>query len=459
LDGELWWYAHVNGDRIAATLRRPAIVALIWSAALWKFIRTFTSLRPLAYRLDFVCYYDSAVALHQGLDPYTTNLTAIGNRLGLETSNLIHAAATPAFLLCFEPLTLFLPATAFWIWISLNLVALAIAIYLLLVRRPGLETSTAWLLGALILAFYPVGWNFYWAQSQVMVLALMVLAMRAMENEHDGAAGVIVALAGLLRAFPFLLLGYFALRRNWTALKFAIIGTIAGALTTVAILGFARCFSFFLNGDAWAHDNRLPLVISVSPSVSPFVISLAPFVSRMFRALFGSASGLAADWLRRAAIVGADAIILGVTIRATLVGVGRRDDSYRVYSLWVVTSVLLSPIAWHHYLVLLVIPFVQMVVAAGHQRSRRRALWMAVGSYLLASVSVPISYRLWTRPTAFQLAFPFLSAPLLETGFFTLLMGYIAAYWFAVDLRSDDRAVELRDLAAHPSSKLSVTGA
>ena len=48
---------------------------------------------------------------------------------------------------------------------------------------------------------------------------------------------------------------------------------------------------------------------------------------------------------------------------------------------------------------------------------------MAAASYLLACVSVPITFQLLAHPTAFQRAFPSLSAPLLETGFFTLLMG------------------------------------
>ena len=100
----------------------------------------------------------------------------------------------------------------------------------MLLRRPGIDSNTAWLLGALILAFYPVGWNFFWAQTQVLVLMFLVLAMRAMEDEREGAAGLFVAIAGMLRAFPFLLLGYFALRRKWKALEFAIGGAIAGAL-------------------------------------------------------------------------------------------------------------------------------------------------------------------------------------------------------------------------------------
>jgi hypothetical protein len=193
--------------------------------------------------------------------------------------------------------------------------------------------------------------------------------------------------------------------------------------------------------------------------IFPFVISVAPFVSRMFWALFGESSRSIADVLRHSSIIAVDLIILAMTIRATLVGVGRRDDNSRIYSLWIVTSLLVSPIAWHHYLALLVIPFAQIAVAVAQNRASRRALWMAVASYLLASVTVPITYRLLAHPTAFQLAFPTLSAPLLETGFFTLLMGYIAAYWFAVDFRSDDRVSVQSDLASIESTRLRASGA
>lgn len=420
----------VNGDRIAAALRKPGVLGLLWIAAIWKFVRAFASLPPVEHRLDFVCYYDSALALRSGLDPYTGDLTAIGNRFGFETGPLIHGVDPPFFLLLFEPLTRFTPATAFYIWTAINIAILAIAIYALLVRRPGLDASTGWLLGALILAFYPVGWNFFWAQTQVMIMAVLVLAMRAMEDEREGTAGLMFALAGLLRAYPFVMFGYLVLRRKWRALKFAIVGAAAGALIPVAFYGFARCLNW-VHGAAWVsnHDRM----------IFPFVISIAPFVSRMYWAAFGAT---APDLLRHAAIFAADAIVFGLTIRATLVGVGNRDDDFRIYSLWIVTMMLLSPIAWHHYLVLLVIPFVQMTISASQGRGSRRALWMAVASYLLASVSVPITYRLLWQPGAFRLAFPSLTAPLMETGFFTLLMGYIATYWFAVDSRTEGSAIE-----------------
>jgi hypothetical protein len=254
--------------------------------------------------------------------------------------------------------------------------------------------------------------------------------MRAMEDERDGTAGLIVALAGLLRAYPFVMFGYFLLRRKWRALEFAIGGAIVGALIPMVFFGFARCVSW-VYGAAWVSNHER--------MIFPFVISIAPFVSRMYWAVFGST---APDVLRHAAIFASDALVFGLTIRATLTGLNRRDDNFRIFSLWVVTTMLLSPIAWHHYLVLLIIPFVQMTIAAVQGRTRSRALWMAAASYLLASVSVPLTYQLLAHPGAVQRAFPSLSAPLLETGFFSLLMGYIATYWFAVDSR-DDQAVRL----------------
>jgi hypothetical protein len=224
--------------------------------------------------------------------------------------------------------------------------------------------------------------------------------------------------------------GYFLFRGKWRALKFAIAGAIVGALIPVAFFGFARCINW-VYGAAWVsnHDRM----------IFPFVISIAPFVSRMYWAAFGPN---APDLLRHAAIFATDAIVFGLTVRATLMGVGYRDDNFRIYSLWIVTTMLVSPIAWHHYLVLLVIPFVQMAIAALKNRVSRRALWMAVGIYLIAG---PITFHLLAYPSPFQRAFPSLSAPLLETGFFTLLTGYLATYWFALDSRIEDYPAEAQE--------------
>jgi hypothetical protein len=424
----------VNGERIAAAMRQPAILAVIWICALLVLIGTLTKMPGQWHRRDFSNYYESAWALRHGIDPYSTNLTPIGEQLGLETNWLVHASETPPFLLCFEPFTWPRPRIAYWIWTALNFSALAIAMCLLLAHRRDLNGRTALLLAGLMLMSAPVNLNFYWGQSQLIILALMVAAMRAMERERDGAAGLLIATGALLRAYPLLLVGYFVVRRKWRAVIFAIAGIAAGGFTTVTILGLSQTLSF-LHGALWLTDYRV--VNRVDD------LSLGPFVSRMFWAITGTAPPSPVDWVRLAAIATADVVVLGLTIRATLADADRRDPDWRIYSLWIATAIMLTPVGWHHYLVLLAIPFVQMVASAAQGRSGSRAIWMAALAYLLSAISLRAFSRFMVPPpTAFQLTLPWLARALEETSFIALLTGYIAAYWFATDRTLRVPAVE-----------------
>jgi len=406
-------------------MRQPPILTLVWICALLMLTGTLTRMPGQWHRRDFSNYYESAWALRNGIDPYSSYLAPVGARLGLETGGLLHASETPPFLLCFEPLTLVPPRAAFWTWSAINFAALAIAMYLLLAYRPGLSTRTAWLLAGLILMSAPVTVNLYWGQSQLIVLALMAAAMRSMEHKRDGAAGLLIAAAALLRAYPLLLVGYLLITRRWRALAFATAGIAAGVLVTVAALGLTQVLSF-VHGAIWLTDY------SVVNRVDN--LSLGPFVSRTFWTLTGTAAGSSTDWIRRAAIAVADVLLFAVTIRATLLDSNRGDPDWRIYSLWIATAIMLSPVAWHHYLLLLIIPFVQLVASASRGRSSSRAIWMAAFAYALSAVSLRISNRfLVPPPTAFQLDFPWIVHTIEETSFGALLTGYIAAYWFATD--------------------------
>src|SRR5260370_12374292 len=157
-------------------------------------------------------------------------------------------------------------------------------------------------------------------------------------------------------------------------------------------------------------------------------------VWRMFWSVTGTGPGSSADWIRRSAIGAADIVVLGLTIRATLLDRNRGDPDWRIYSLWIATAIMLTPVGWHHYLVLLAIPFVQMVASASQGRSSSRAIWMAVGSYLLSAISLRAFSRFMVPPpTEFQIAFPWLARTLQKTSFIALLTGYVAAYWVATD--------------------------
>jgi hypothetical protein len=83
----------------------------------------------------------------------------------------------------------------------------------------------------------------------------------------------------------------------------------------------------------------------------------------------------------------------------------------------------MSPTAWFHYLLLMLIPFAQMAGAAAQESIRMRALWMAAASYLLAGIIGSAEGAPVINLTLFHM--------LREFQFLCLLTAVVAAYWFA----------------------------
>src|SRR6267143_523243 len=52
-----------------------------------------------SHRLDFSIYWECAVAMRRGLDPYAINLTALGRELHLQAAPFPHPGDTPTFML------------------------------------------------------------------------------------------------------------------------------------------------------------------------------------------------------------------------------------------------------------------------------------------------------------------------------------------------------------------------
>ena len=204
-----------RGDKLATTsasergpLGDPKVTSAIWIVALIVLTSIAAKLPARANQIDFSHYYTSALLLREGVDPYRVDLTSQASALGLNVIINPHATYPPTFLLCFEPLTLMSPGHAYWTWITLNVIAMAVALAILLGPLSNLDTATALSLGGFAILFPAFGDNFDYAQSQAIVLLLLVLAMRSLERGMDRAAGAAIASAVLLRIFPVIMFGY-----------------------------------------------------------------------------------------------------------------------------------------------------------------------------------------------------------------------------------------------------------
>ena len=104
----------ITGAGLAATLTRPHMVVIIWLGVIFHSMALIHQLPSRITQFDFSIYYASALALHENLDPYTTDLESVGGGLGFEIDPIHYATDPPTFLLMIEPLARMPLRRAFW---------------------------------------------------------------------------------------------------------------------------------------------------------------------------------------------------------------------------------------------------------------------------------------------------------------------------------------------------------
>src|SRR3984893_3281601 len=112
-------------------LLRAAVLVPLWAAVAIGVVIMIAALPGRADKWDYSIYYSSALALRQGMNPYTTDLTPLAHSLGFELDKINHATDPPTFVMCFVPLTLLSPRAGFYVWTAINGFSFLLALVLL----------------------------------------------------------------------------------------------------------------------------------------------------------------------------------------------------------------------------------------------------------------------------------------------------------------------------------------
>jgi hypothetical protein len=430
----------ISGQRLTEIVTQPAILVPLCVMALLR-VALFMTLGGRAYHDDFNIFYSAAIAYRHGLNPYTFDLTSIGQNLGFHLGPLRHSTDTPTALLLFLPFSCAAVPSAHTTWIAINLAALAAALFLLLAPRfSGLDLRIALVIAAFAVLYAPVTEDFLFSQRQTVILLLLVLVMRALERRREAAAGLLLSLAVAYRAFPILVAGYFVVRRQWRVLIYMGCGLSLVGAATVATLGLQVCISY-VSGARFATTAFWQ---------DPANVSLHGFLDRFFFYAGGPAPGGLLQILHFVTIMSAEIVVLALTVWPTYRRRQRPDLDRPTYALWVAASIVLSPLSWIHYMVLLLIPFAEIARATERQECSSRAAWAALASYLIVSGS-----RLLRKPVVGAILWDQGAKYLAEGSTLALMLGLFAAVWLATNTigsaQSENRAasaIDPRDLSA-----------
>lgn len=404
--------------RVTSALTRTWVLALLWLVVLLYAVRFAIFKLPSPPNFtDFNHYYTATLALRGGSNPYVTSFGERGRSLGLELGGLDMENQPPTFFLCFGPLTRLGPYSAYWIWVAMSLAALVIAVWVL-AGETSLDTRRALLFGALLFLYPAVYEHFVFANMQIAITLLIVIAMHCMGRGADGRAGFLLALATALKAYPAFLAIYLVCRGRWHALRWmAIWGGVIGLLT---LWGVGLVSLSFVNTFGYTTARRF--------IENPGFLSINSVVSRLF---WHGKAPLAPfmDAMRRAAVAVVELAVFGLTVSAT--ASAGPDRGWRALSLWITAMILLSPIGEPHYLVLLMVPFASIADAAARGEADPRVIYAAIASYLVAFSRYPLTllhhYALGSA-AFFWIANQF--------WFFAIALAYLAAYWLVTSAQN-----------------------
>jgi hypothetical protein len=206
-----------------------------------------------------------------------------------------------------------------------------------------------------------------------------------------------VGIAVALKLFPIFFLFYFAIRRRWQAVIAGLAGMVALSLITAAILGVDAYRNYFSRVLPTLHvfrsewDNASILAFwtkNLAAGASHYGLYVEPVIK--------------APILAQAAIVVSYASVLATTFffvnRSKFGSDDKPGYGDLCYSLTMVAMLLLAPICWDHYLLLLALPLALVWRSLGQSSFQRLAflllvaavwigpneLWRSVGVDLLA---------------------------------------------------------------------------
>lgn len=345
-----------------------------------------TDMREL--HVDFDTFWHSAVALTHGADVY-------------DTTAKLRNLNPPLLSLVLAPLAGLDPLVAYRLFAAFTLV-LVLAAVVVVCRE--LRLGWGWTVGATVAMALssPLHGTLLLGQIYGLLLALLVAGWLCERRGHPRAAGVCFGVAVALKPSlaPILLLPL-ALRRRpafWAGVAGAGVATVLGALAA----GPSSALEWLRIG----FTEPVPDVLD-NAALPGFFLRLG------LPSAIGTVLGL-------------------VALVGTLVWVGKRgaDPAGTAPFAVIAAGLLMSPISWHNYLLLLW-PGVLVAVAGGLLRE-----WAVA---LLALPLVPVSWgELWTDENPWS--------PLAR-GFYTAIL---LAYWLTL-LRAATRPAEM-NLRANPGS-------
>jgi hypothetical protein len=346
--------------RPAAILWAATIVVFMWSVSQPN--QLLSDFKKAYYPAGHLIWHDAASMYRDG-EPMFVNL--------------------PLVAVMFSPLAVFSRRVAGGLYTGLGALSILASIAGLL----ALSRATGWrkaAIAALVLLNGPLYNSLREGNTTHFVLLALIGALACLEQGRQGRSGALLALSALIKPPLALLIGLFVWRPRWPLVQ-------GWALTIMATVGLSvGLFGMALHHTWWrcciAPYAQYPLGAFNVQSVDGFLVRL--LISTDYLGSWFPVTAVGPVFFL------AKALLLGVLLLGTFLLLQRAGPPATTTEMWLETTsllvlaLLISPISWSHYYLLLLIPMALLI--GGRVPMPPGRGWAALFWASVVMVSLPV---------------------------------------------------------------------
>lgn len=369
-DTTAWWRRLARNRLLDAAAIGIAAMVVVWIA---------TELPARSRTIDFAHYYASSRILIEGGNPYQTPLASEYDRWGFEHFKDIPFGTNPPPLLwLFAPFAMMAPRAAYAGWLLVQLASLVALLWLtrrLLADR--LTTRGFRFVCVATVASTAVFVHLYYSQVQLLLAALTLLAYGLLRADRCTPACLLVAMVGLIKIFPLVLLPWFLWRSHGSAAQ-----RLRRCATTLLFTGVIVWATGLKLWCAFAqHGMEVVKAFAVNRTTN---FSLPSLITNLGIARFDFApSGeVGRFWWMLGTVAG-----LAVVVVAFVWAIRRNADRENEFCLLTVAMLLGGITTWPHYFVFLVFPVTVAALRIAERASLLRVVLFGLLLFCLNSLT------------------------------------------------------------------------
>lgn len=342
-------------DPVLVLSRYLLVGVLVVSGLRWLNAASISLEAEMVTKKDFLQDVAMAKAVAHGVNPYLPTSELVERFVG-KLPHLVFAHPCPhppPVALLLLPLAPFDYQTGAAIWFFVELLTI-IAIVLLLSKHLK-EDQKLWEKGLIVLAafaWHPFGQELVLGQLGAPLLLFLVLAWRSLRVGSDVKGGILLGLSLSIKLFVWPVLLLYLARRRWRA-SFAALGTLAVVnLVSALVIGFGPVRYYFFDVSARVFDSYK----SAEYNLSLWTVGWRIFQgtgSPVLKDMHAHPLVNAPDLARLVSLV----VVVGILAAGLFLALRARHEDTS-FAILTCISILISPVAWPHYLMQASLPAV-----------------------------------------------------------------------------------------------------